>query len=189
MNIVDRRLNPKGKSHTNRQRFIRLARETIKEAVVRSIKERALGDVDSKEVVNIPRARIHEPRFHHSSQGGIRDHVLPGNKEYVQGDTLPKPQGGEGGGGREGSPDGEGEDSFQFTLSRDEYLNILFEELELPDMAKTFVKDATAFNQQRDSLVAMREAVMDQEARLERAEAALAALPFPFRGFSTPPGV
>lgn len=150
MNIVDRRLNPKGKSHTNRQRFIRLARETIKEAVVRSIKDRALGDVDSKEVVNIPRARIHEPRFHHSSQGGIRDHVLPGNKEYVQGDTLPKPQGGEGGGGgREGSPDGEGEDSFQFTLSRDEYLNILFEELELPDLAKTFLKDATAFRTAR----------------------------------------
>lgn len=146
MNIVDRRLNPKGKSHTNRQRFIRLARETIKEAVVRSIKERALGDVDSKETVNIPRARIHEPRFHHASQGGFRDHVLPGNKEYVQGDTVPKPQGGEGGGGgREGSPDGEGEDAFQFTLSRDEYLNILFEELELPDMAKTFVKDATSF--------------------------------------------
>ena len=48
--------------------------------------------------------------------------------------------------------------------------------------------DATAFKQQRDSLVAMREAVMDQEARLERAEAALAAIPFPFRGFSTPPG-
>jgi uncharacterized sporulation protein YeaH/YhbH (DUF444 family) len=150
MNIVDRRLNPKGKSLTNRQRFIRLARETIKEAVVRSIKERALGDVDSKEVVNIPRARIHEPRFHHAQQGGIRDIVLPGNKEYVQGDLIPKPQGGGGGGGgREGSPDGEGEDAFQFTLSRDEYLNILFEELELPDMAKTFLKDATAFRNAR----------------------------------------
>ena len=48
--------------------------------------------------------------------------------------------------------------------------------------------DATAFNQQRDSLVATRNAVMDQEARLERAEAALAALPFPFRASFTPPG-
>jgi hypothetical protein len=50
-------------------------------------------------------------------------------------------------------------------------------------------KDATAFNQQRDALVAMRETVMEQEARLERAEAALAALPFPYRESSTPPGV
>ena len=73
MNIVDRRLNPKGKSHTNRQRFIRLARDTLKEAVARSIKERALGDVDTKEVVNIPKKRIQEPRFHHSARGGNRE--------------------------------------------------------------------------------------------------------------------
>jgi len=150
MNIVDRRLNPKGKSHANRQRFVRLARETLKEAVVRSIRDRSLGDVDTKEVVNIPMKRIHEPRFHHASQGGNREHVLPGNKEYVQGDTLPKPPGGGGGqGGREGSPDGEGEDSFQFSLTRDEYLDILFDELELPDLAKTHLKETLAFRTSR----------------------------------------
>jgi uncharacterized protein len=150
MNIVDRRLNPKGKSHTNRQRFIRLARDTLKEAVARSIKERALGDVDTKEVVNIPKKRIQEPRFHHAARGGNREHVLPGNKEFVQGDTLPKPeQGGGDGGGREGSPDGEGQDNFQFALSRDEYLDILFDELELPDLAKTHLKEATALRTTR----------------------------------------
>lgn len=150
MNIVDRRLNPKGKSHTNRQRFIRLARDTLKEAVARSIKERSLGDVDTKEVVNIPKKRIQEPRFHHAARGGNREHVLPGNKEFVQGDTLPKPeQGGGDGGGREGSPDGEGQDNFQFALSRDEYLDILFDELELPDLAKTHLKEATALRTTR----------------------------------------
>ena len=150
MNIVDRRLNPKGKSHTNRQRFIRLARDTLKEAVARSIKERSLGDVDTKEVVNIPKQRIQEPRFHHAARGGNREHVLPGNKEFVQGDTLPKPeQGGGDGGGREGSPDGEGQDNFQFVLSRDEYLDILFDELELPDLAKTHLKEATALRTTR----------------------------------------
>jgi uncharacterized sporulation protein YeaH/YhbH (DUF444 family) len=150
MNIVDRRLNPKGKSHTNRQRFIRLARDTLKEAVARSIKERSLGDVDTKEVVNIPKKRIQEPRFHHAARGGNREHVLPGNKEFVQGDTLPKPEEGGGeGGGREGSPDGEGQDNFQFALSRDEYLDILFDELELPDLAKTHLKEATALRTTR----------------------------------------
>src|SRR5262249_57872298 len=114
MNIVDRRLNPKGKSHTNRQRFIRLARETLREAVARSIKERPLGDVDTKEVVHIPKKRIQEPRFHHDSRGGYREHVLPGNKEFVQGDTLPKPDAsGAGAGGRKGNPNGDGEDEFQ----------------------------------------------------------------------------
>lgn len=50
-------------------------------------------------------------------------------------------------------------------------------------------KDATAFNQQRDALVAMREMELDHDARLEKVEAALKAIPFPFRGSSTPPGV
>ncbi len=150
MNIIDRRSNPKGKSLANRQRFIRVAKETIREAVKRSIRDRALGDVDSKEVVDIPVKRISEPRFRHSPQGGVRDYVLPGNKEYVAGDALPKPQGGgAGGSGRDGSPDGEGEDSFQFTLSRDEYLDVLFEELELPDMAKTHLKEMMGFRTTR----------------------------------------
>jgi hypothetical protein len=140
MNVIDRRLNPGGKSLPNRQRFIRLAKETIKEAVVRSIRERALGDVESKEVVSIPMKRIAEPRLRHG-EGGDREQVFPGNKEFVQGDTLPKPKSGEGQRGSEGSPDGEGEDDFRFTISAEEYLNVLFEELELPDLAKTKLKD------------------------------------------------
>jgi hypothetical protein len=141
MNVIDRRLNPSGKSLPNRQRFIRLAKATIKEAVIRSIKERALGDVEGKEVVNIPMKRIAEPRFHHAPQGGDRDQVFPGNKEFVRGDTLPKPKSGEAEQGAQGSPDGEGEDDFRFTISADEYLNVLFEELELPDLAKAQLKE------------------------------------------------
>src|ERR1700758_5644541 len=141
MHVIDRRLNPSGKSLPNRQRFIRLAKETIKEAVIRSIRERSLGDVEKKEVVTIPMKRIAEPRFHHAPQGGDRDQVFPGNKEFVQGDTLPKPKTGAGEKGSQGAPDGEGEDDFRFTISAEEYLNVLFEELELPDLAKTQRKD------------------------------------------------
>ena len=141
INLIDRRLNPKGKSLPNRQRFIRLAKQAIKDAVSRSIRERSLGDVESKEVVTIPTKRIAEPRLRHASQGGDRDQVFPGNKEFIRGDTLPKPKGGQGDGGSKGSPDGEGEDAFSFTISADEYLDILFEELELPDLAKAQLKD------------------------------------------------
>ena len=149
MNVIDRRLNPSGKSLPNRQRFFRLARETIKEAVVRSIRERALGDVGGKEVVSIPMKRIAEPRLRHAQQGGDRDHVLPGNKEFVSGDRLPKPKSGEGGKSSSAQPDGEGEDDFRFTISPDEYLSILFEELELPDLAKTQLKDLETFRYHR----------------------------------------
>jgi hypothetical protein len=149
VNVIDRRLNPSGKSLPNRQRFIRLAKATIKEAVVRSIKERSLGDVEGKEVVSIPMKRIAEPRFHHAQNGGDREQVLPGNKEFVRGDSLPKPKSGDGGGGSEGSPDGEGEDDFRFTISAEEYLNVLFEELELPDLAKAQLKDVASMRYQR----------------------------------------
>src|ERR1700759_5325882 len=116
-NVIDRRLTPAGKSLPNRQRFIRLAKATIKEAVVRSIRERNLGDVESKEVVSIPMKKIAEPRLRHAAQGGDRDQVFPGNKEFVRGDTLPKPKAGKGGKGSEGAPDGEGDDDFRFTIS------------------------------------------------------------------------
>jgi uncharacterized sporulation protein YeaH/YhbH (DUF444 family) len=150
VNVIDRRLNPSGKSLPNRQRFIRLAKAAIKDAVVRSIRERPIGDLTSKEVVNVPFKRIAEPRLRHAAHGGDRDHVLPGNREFVRGDTLPKPKSGEGdGGGREGSPDGEGEDDFRFTISADEYLDVLFEELELPDLAKAKLKDVETLRYQR----------------------------------------
>jgi uncharacterized sporulation protein YeaH/YhbH (DUF444 family) len=140
-NLIDRRLNPKGKSLPNRQRFMRLAKSAIKDAVGRSIRERSLGDLAGKEVVSIPMKKIAEPKLRHAAQGGDRSRVFPGNKEFVKGDTLPKPKSGQGDGGSKGSPDGEGEDTFSFLVSQDEYLDLLFEELELPDMAKSQLKD------------------------------------------------
>ena len=140
MNFIDRRLNPGGKSLPNRQRFLRVAKQAIRDQVVRSIRDRGLADAAGPQGVDSPMRRIAEPRLRHAAPGGDRDQVFPGNKEYVAGDTLPKPKGGEGEGGRQGSPDGEGEDDFRFTLTRDEYLDILFEELELPDLAKRKLK-------------------------------------------------
>jgi uncharacterized sporulation protein YeaH/YhbH (DUF444 family) len=93
--------------------------------------------------------RIAEPKLRHASQGGDRDQVFPGNKEFVRGDTLPKPKDGQGGKGSQGAPDGEGDDDFRFTLSADEYLSVLFEELELPDLAKAQLKDTSAFRYHR----------------------------------------
>jgi uncharacterized sporulation protein YeaH/YhbH (DUF444 family) len=151
VSIVDRRLNPKGKSHGNHQRFVRVARAELREAVARSLRKRNIGDLakDSDDV-EISTKRISEPRFRLAPNGGDKSYVLPGNKEFSEGDTLPRPaEGGGGAGGREGSPDGGGEDTFQFTLGRDEYLDILFEDLELPDLAKTELKHSTALAQRR----------------------------------------
>src|ERR1700751_306451 len=149
MNIVDRRPNPKGKSLSNRQRFLARARVEVKSAVQEALRKRKVADVEHGEKGAIPTRAISEPIFHHTPRPGRTDHVVPGNKEYVRGDEIPRPTGGEGQGGREGSPDGSGEDAFEFTLTREEFLDMFFEDLELPDLVKKSLKDTTAVDLQR----------------------------------------
>ena len=144
MNVVDRRPNPKGKSLSNRQRFLARARVEVKSAVQEALRKRKVADVEHGEKVAIPTRGITEPSFHHSRRTGRNDLVVPGNKEYVRGDEIPRPNGGEGRGGSEGSPDGSGEDEFEFTLSKEEFLDLFFEDLELPDLVKKSLKDTTA---------------------------------------------
>ncbi len=135
MQILDRRLNPRGRSLPNRQRFLRRAKALVQEAVRDASARRDIRDADAGGEVSIPLHGIREPSFHFGS-GGIRDHVLPGNKEYREGDEIPRPPEGGGGGGSEGSPDGGGEDAFRFVLSREEFLDLFLDDLELPDLAK-----------------------------------------------------
>ncbi len=143
MNIIDRRLNPKGKSLANRQRFLRRARQQILKAVREASGERSITDIVGGERISIPMDGLREPAFRRSSQGGTRDHVVPGNKEYVEGDLIPRPpSGGGSGSGSEGSPDGEGVDDFQFLLSKDEFLDIFLDDLELPDLVKTKMRQS-----------------------------------------------
>ncbi len=140
LRIIDRRRNPSGKSLGNRQRFMDRAREQLRKAIKDNIRQRSISDTSSGETVVIPVDGTHEPVFKHDYETGERSRVLPGNKEFRAGDRLPRPQGGAGSGGREGSEEGEGEDSFAFTLSRDEFLDLLFEDLKLPDMIKKQLK-------------------------------------------------
>ncbi len=139
--FIDRRLNPKDKSLGNRQRFLRRARAQIKAVVNRSIKDRKLTDIASGGTISIPTKGIGEPRFHHSGERGKRERVLPGNKEFLSGERIRKPPSGGGDGGKQASDQGEGEDEFQFALSRDEFLDLFFEDLVLPDLVKTSLKE------------------------------------------------
>jgi uncharacterized sporulation protein YeaH/YhbH (DUF444 family) len=139
MNIIDRRPNPKGKSLANRQRFIERAKGEVKDAITDALKRRKIGDADGGEKVSIPTKGITEPTLHQARRGGKREYVLPGNKKFVAGDQIERPQGGGGGGGRgEASAEDNGEqDAFEFMLSKDEFLDLLFEDLELPNLIKT----------------------------------------------------
>ncbi|TWU42980.1 hypothetical protein Q31b_20140 [Novipirellula aureliae] len=144
MHVIDRRRNPKSKSLGNRQRFLRRMKSHIREAVNQSIRHRKISDLENGQEISIDSKDLQEPSFHHDPKHGNRQFVLPGNKDYKRGDVISKPSSGEGGSGMQGSPDGEGEDSFSFVISSDEFLNIFFEDLELPNLAKKKLKSLTS---------------------------------------------
>ncbi len=141
MNIIDRRLNPGGKSFANRQRFLRRARAQVRKAVREASSSRSIKDAGKGGEVSIPAGGVHEPHLRRSSHGGVRDYVLPGNKKYIEGDGIARPPQG-GGQGSKASDSGEGEDEFRFALSDEEYLDLYLEDLELPDLAKRQVSGA-----------------------------------------------
>src|SRR5215475_13058632 len=141
MHIIDRRLNPGGKSFANRQRFLRRARAQVRRAVREASSTRSIKDAGKGGEISIPADGVHEPTLHRSRQGGVRDYLLPGNKKYIEGDTIERPQSG-GGGKSKASDSGEGEDEFRFALSDEEYLDLYLEDLELPDLAKRQIAGA-----------------------------------------------
>lgn len=132
MHIVDRRLNPGSKSLENRQRFLRRAKALVQGAVKKSSQDRDIKDVLEGGEVTIPLDGMDEPRFRR--EGGTRDMVLPGNKKFVEGDWLQRPN--QGGAKGSGAGEGDSEDAFRFVLSREEFVDLFLDDLELPDLAK-----------------------------------------------------
>lgn len=139
MQIIDRRLNQKNKSTVNRQRFLRRYRKQIKEAISKQITKRGVTDIDQSESIVIPSKDIGEPTFHNGS-GGVKERIFPGNKDFSKGDKVKRPPPGQPKKGGKASDKGEGEDSFSFEISSDEYMEILFEGLELPNLKKNKLK-------------------------------------------------
>ncbi|MEL6259071.1 MAG: YeaH/YhbH family protein [Pseudomonadota bacterium] len=139
--FIDRRKNPKDKSLGNRRRFLKRVRSYVKRAVDQSVRDRKISDVDKGEKIGVPTDGISEPTFHYDGATGRHQRVLPGNKEYHPGDRIRKPPQGAGGRGKAGSDSGDGEDEFLFVLSRDEFLDVFFEDLELPDLVKRHLKE------------------------------------------------
>jgi uncharacterized sporulation protein YeaH/YhbH (DUF444 family) len=150
-NFIDRRLNPKDKSLSNRQRFLKRVHADVKRAIRDQVKSDKIADVDSAHGIPMPKRDADEPSFRPSSGTGDRQYVLPGNQDFSPGDRIKKPEGGNGNGRGRGQPGmGEdGDDEFIFVLSRDEVLDLFFEDLELPDMIKLSLKETVTFKPRR----------------------------------------
>jgi hypothetical protein len=151
--FIDRRLNPKGKSLANRQRFLRRARAQIREAIQKSLKDSGVADVAKDRKIRISTQGTKEPRFRlDPRKAGKRDFVLPGNKDFLPGDEIKKPQTGQGGSGKDAATSGDAEDDFEFTVRQDEILDIFFEDLELPNLVRTALSEVPSQNWKRAGL-------------------------------------
>lgn len=147
--LIDRRQNAGKKSTVNRQRFLRRYKNQIKRAVSDAVGRRSITEIEQGEEITIPSKDISEPRFKRG-QGGKMERIFPGNDSFVSGDRIKRPQtGGGSGGGGEASNSGEGEDDFIFELTREEFLDIYFEDLELPDLVKKELAKINTFKSVR----------------------------------------
>ena len=151
--IIDRRLNAKHKSAVNRQRFLRRYRDQIQKSVSDAVSNRSIKDIDKGGKVSIPSKDIGEPVIYHGN-GGYNTRVLPGNKQFSTGDKVNRPPNGEGGGGggKNASDSGEGEDDFSFTLSQEEFLDFMFDGLELPNLVKRQLSGVEEFKKVRGGI-------------------------------------
>lgn len=147
--IIDRRLSGKNKSIGNRERFLHRHSEQIRDAVRRAVSGRGIRDIAQGEDIHIPRRDISEPVFGHGP-GGRREAVHPGNTDYVRGDRIARPRGGQGGsGGGSASDSGQGEDDFIFHLTKDEFMRVFFDDLALPNLVRTTLAETPEYVSQR----------------------------------------
>ncbi|WP_296132766.1 YeaH/YhbH family protein [Pseudomonas sp. Ga0074129] len=147
--VIDRRLNGKNKSTVNRQRFLRRYREHIKKAVEEAVGRRSITDMEHGEQISIPGRDTDEPVLHHG-RGGRQTTVHPGNREFTTGEKIARPQGGGGGqGAGKASNSGEGIDEFVFQITQEEFLDFMFEDLELPNLIKRHLTGTDTFKSVR----------------------------------------
>ncbi|WP_374600913.1 YeaH/YhbH family protein [Niveibacterium sp.] len=147
--IIDRRFDSKNKSAVNRQRFFRRFKQQIRKAVADAIDGRSIRDLDNGESVSIPTKDISEPQFG-LGRGGEWETVFSGNDQFAAGDEVDRPIGGAGGSGKgKASNEGEGEDDFVFQLSREEFLDVFFDDLALPNLVKTQLAAIPEYKLQR----------------------------------------
>lgn len=146
-NIIDRRLNPKDKTIKNRQKFIHRSREQIKKSVKKAIDTGNIADIEDGKI-KVKTKGVTEHTFDIDPKTGDKKYILPGNKKYTVGDQENKPDESDGQGGSKGGL-GRGEDDFEFVLNQNEFLDFIFEDLELPDLVKKQMKDVTKVKPKR----------------------------------------
>jgi hypothetical protein len=149
MTIIDKRKAGKNQSADNRQRFIKRYKKHIKKAIDDVSQDDSITDTIKNRKIKIPAKDLSEPDFSLDPNTGRKDIVLPGNKTLQRGDKIDRPKQGQGQSGNGGSDSGEGEDEFTFVLTKEEFFDIYFSDMALPNFIKESFKDTKKFKYKR----------------------------------------
>ncbi len=96
LQLIDRRLNSRSKSAVNRERFLRRYKTHIQDAGEGDDRRASSRRHGAAAATSACRRRTSPSRRSRFGRGGDREFVLPGNREYVAGDRIPRPDGGGG---------------------------------------------------------------------------------------------
>jgi uncharacterized protein len=145
--FVDRRVQQSDRNLANRRKFFIKAKEQLMKSMQDLGDDQIIDVNNSKKKVKLNKNALEEPVFAFS-RAGIREFVLSGNS-FVVNDEIPKPEPKGGKGGSEPSDSGEGEDDFIFEMNKDEFLELFFEDLDLPNMVNKSINRTDIHTWQR----------------------------------------
>ena len=133
--IVDRR-SQRGRSSPSRQRLLRRIDQQIKQAIPDIIEKNTIDQLTQGEQrIFVPVDNLHEPHFSYDDDLGRRYRFYTGNDKFVPGDKIPRPFRDGAGDGERGDPSDDpkkDQDKFGIILSKEEFLQYFYKDLELP---------------------------------------------------------
>lgn len=141
MGIIDRRQDNKYNGDASRKQFIDRFRGHLKKRVDDLVKDAKIKDLvgKDKQKVKVPEDMTSIPSWGYASGTGDHGFVRSGNDKYETGDVFHvRKRGGSMGGGAGNG--GDQKDDFEFLLSQQEFLDLYFENLELPNFIKKGMK-------------------------------------------------
>ena len=142
MHIIDRRLNPGGKSLANRQRFLRRAKALVRKAVRECFEERDIKDIDQRRRDLDPAPRRARAAAAPLRRGRHpRACRCPATRNSSKATRSRGPMAAAAAAAPRAAPTATARTSSASRCRADEFLDLFLEDLELPELAKRQILD------------------------------------------------